>query len=34
MEYIREEDGLLKIGALTREAMIDRSSLVRERYPL
>jgi carbon-monoxide dehydrogenase medium subunit len=34
LEYIREEDGLLKIGALTREAMIDRSSLVRERYSL
>ena len=34
LEYLREEDGLLKIGALTREAMIDGSSLVRERYPL
>jgi aerobic carbon-monoxide dehydrogenase medium subunit len=34
LEYIREEDGLLKIGALTREATIDGSSLVRERYPL
>ena len=34
LEYILEEDGLLKIGALTREAMIDGSSLVRERFPL
>jgi carbon-monoxide dehydrogenase medium subunit len=34
LEYIREEDGMLKLGALTREAMIDGSSLVRERYPL
>lgn len=34
LEYIREDGGWLKIGALTREAMIDGSSLVRERYPL
>ncbi len=34
LEYIREEDGWLKIGALTREAMIDRSQLVKEKYPL
>lgn len=34
LEYIREEGGWLKIGALTREAMIDGSSLIRERYPL
>jgi carbon-monoxide dehydrogenase medium subunit len=34
LEYIREEDGYLKIGALTREAEIDRSALVRTRYPL
>lgn len=34
LEYIREENGWLKIGALTREAMIDGSSLVRERYSL
>jgi aerobic carbon-monoxide dehydrogenase medium subunit len=34
LEYIREEDGYLKIGALTREAGLDRSSLVRTRYPL
>lgn len=34
LEYIREEDGWLKIGALTREVMIDSSDLVRERYSL
>ena len=34
LEYIREDGGWLKIGALTREAMIDGSSLIRERYPL
>ena len=34
LAYIREEGGWLKIGALTREAMIDGSSLIRERYPL
>lgn len=34
LEYLREEDGLLKIGALTREATLDGASLVRERYPL
>lgn len=34
LEYIREEDGWLKIGALTREATMDRSNLVHESYPL
>ncbi len=34
LEYIREEEGWLKIGALTREAELDRSDLVRRRYPL
>ncbi len=34
LEYIREEGGYLKIGALTREAELDRSELVRTRYPL
>jgi carbon-monoxide dehydrogenase medium subunit len=34
LEYIREEDGWLKIGALTREAIIDSSNLLRERYSL
>ncbi len=34
LAYIREEDGWLKIGAMTREAEIDRSDLVRRKYPL
>ncbi len=34
LEYVREEDGWLKIGALTREAMLDQSILVHSRYPL
>src|SRR5512142_2134635 len=34
LEYVREEDGWLKIGALTREAMLEQSGLVRTRYPL
>ena len=34
LDYIREEDGWLKIGALTRESDLDHSDLVRERYPL
>jgi carbon-monoxide dehydrogenase medium subunit len=31
---ISEENGSLRIGALTREAELDHSSVVRERYPL
>ncbi|MDR3573775.1 MAG: xanthine dehydrogenase family protein subunit M [Anaerolineaceae bacterium] len=34
LEYIREEDGWLKIGALTREVDLDRSDLVRRKYDL
>ncbi len=34
LEYVREEGGWLKIGALTREAMLEQSGLVRTRYPL
>lgn len=34
LDEIREEDGWLKIGALVREADLDRSELVREKYPL
>jgi carbon-monoxide dehydrogenase medium subunit len=34
LEYIREEGGWLKVGALTRETALDHSRLVRERYPL
>jgi carbon-monoxide dehydrogenase medium subunit len=31
---IREADGVLRIGALTRESELEESALVRERYPL
>lgn len=34
LSYIREAGGWLKIGALTREVDLERSSLVHERYPL
>ena len=34
LEYIREEDGFLKIGGLTREAELERSELIRSKYPL
>ncbi len=34
LEYIREEDGWLKIGALTRENAVDRDPIVRQKYPL
>src|SRR5262249_52560698 len=34
LAYIREEGGALRIGALTREADLDDSELVRTRYPL
>jgi carbon-monoxide dehydrogenase medium subunit len=34
LAYIKEEGGWLKIGAMTREAQLDKSDLVRARYPL
>ena len=34
LEYIQETDGTLHIGALTREAALDNSSLIRNRYPI
>src|SRR6266436_2526540 len=34
LEYIQEADGTLHIGALTREAELDSSSLIRDRYPI
>lgn len=34
LDYLYEEDGWLKIGALTRESALDESLLVRENYPL
>jgi len=34
LEYIREEGGFLKIGAATRESALERSELVRSKYPI
>src|SRR5439155_6074932 len=34
LNYIREQDGWLRIGALVRESDIDESTLVRDQYPL
>jgi carbon-monoxide dehydrogenase medium subunit len=34
LEYIQEADGVLHIGALTREAALDTSPLIRHRYPI
>jgi carbon-monoxide dehydrogenase medium subunit len=34
LEYIRETDGTLHIGALTREVDLDNSTLISERYPI
>jgi carbon-monoxide dehydrogenase medium subunit len=34
LSFIRRRDGLLRIGALTRMASLERSPLVRERWPL
>src|SRR5690606_21946851 len=32
--YIRESDGVLSIGAMTREAALEDSDVVRSRYPM
>jgi len=34
LEYLQETDGVLHIGALTREAALDVSPLIRTRYPI
>ena len=34
LEYIKEEGGLLKIGGATREVLLDRSEIIRQRYPI
>ena len=34
LEYIQEADGVLHIGAMTREAALDSSNLIRDRYPI
>jgi carbon-monoxide dehydrogenase medium subunit len=34
LDYIKEEGGFLKIGGLVREADLERSELIRSKYPL
>jgi carbon-monoxide dehydrogenase medium subunit len=34
LEYVDEQDGVLRIGGRTREAAIERSELIRSRYPI
>src|SRR4029453_3889590 len=34
LEYIREEDGCLKIGGGTREAALEHAGLIRTKYPV
>jgi aerobic carbon-monoxide dehydrogenase medium subunit len=34
LSYIREADGFLTIGALTRESELDSSDLIRKKYPI
>jgi CO/xanthine dehydrogenase FAD-binding subunit len=34
LDYIRGEDGALRIGAMTRQVTLERSELVRRRWPL
>ena len=34
LDYIREEGGVLKIGALAREASLEASEVVRSKYPI
>ena len=34
LSYIKEEDGHLKIGGLTREAEVENSPLIRSKYPI
>lgn len=34
LSYIKEEDGYIKVGALTRESEIEHSKLLKERYPI
>ena len=34
LEYVREEGGMLRIGACTRESVLEGSEVVRTRYPI
>ena len=33
LDYIKEEGGFLRIGALTRQSTLERSDLIRTKYP-
>jgi carbon-monoxide dehydrogenase medium subunit len=34
LEYVKEEGGMLKIGGRTRESELERSALIRDKFPL
>ena len=34
LDYIKEDGGFLKIGAMTRQATLERSDLIRSKYPI
>ena len=34
LDFIKEEKGVLRIGAMTRQAALERSEIVRSRYPI
>ena len=34
LDYVKEEKGTLKIGAMTRQATLERSDLIRSKYPI
>jgi carbon-monoxide dehydrogenase medium subunit len=34
LEYIKEENGFLRIGAMTRQATLERSDVIRSKYPI
>src|SRR5262245_45716396 len=34
LDYIKEEKGALRIGAMTRQAALERSEIVRAKYPI
>lgn len=34
LDFLDEQDGILRIGALTRESTLERSPLIRQRYPI
>src|SRR5882672_10092731 len=34
LDYIKEEKGTLKIGAMTRQATLERSELIKSKYPI